>query len=535
MGVVTQARIGALPMEFESDEDITVGETESPVLLLAPGHSSFDVWFDLPGAWSALCTLRAYAVVGSIRTLVATVRLGSLDVDNASERATGVAMTVRGRPAESFEITAQVDDGEALEGGRFFALAWSSTHAGRTVLQGPGTQGCGSRYAAATDAIASETSGTQTIAYLSHRAGLQRVEIDRIVVSYAGAGGGGALALRGATLSGEDASPGGSPISATPGLDPPEPRSASVLVEAPTNPPTAERDRFCIPLVGSSSGIFEWNARTGGGPIVLRSDVYGGFAVRTEIEVELDDPMMFAVTIYWREIAEAERGLAHYGFLYEWRADRGLVLSGSDVTSWTDQISDAVLTGGPAAGLAKPTLTSDGGAPCLSFTVSGANAMASVGEFWGPTSDYTIVMVLRTETSSWDGFPLAFVDNDNHFRTLLRKAYTYSWLHYRQENTGGGYLEAGVYEPGSDWKIAVLRRRASGIDVSVEDAVDDASGASAASTHLRMQVGYFTSIPSYQRYCNMDVRHIAIARRYLEDDECAAVAALLQRMWPDLP
>lgn len=113
------------PIAIESG-DVAISDTSERLIASDAGaHSSCDVWFNVGGEWIGRAKLRLYARLGAARILMKEVALSRAPVTTgADNRLSGIAITVRGRPCDAFELTAQATAGDPIDGGLFYLQAW---------------------------------------------------------------------------------------------------------------------------------------------------------------------------------------------------------------------------------------------------------------------------------------------------------------------------------------------------------------------------------------------------------------------------
>jgi len=117
----------SVPRLVETETAVTLGTTVETTVLTAIGHASAcDVWFKLPTAWETVVTLRLYARVADARVLLKTVRIDESHRSTAGGFVSGTAISVRGRPVTSFELTAQSSTANVTNG-QFMMNLWHSS------------------------------------------------------------------------------------------------------------------------------------------------------------------------------------------------------------------------------------------------------------------------------------------------------------------------------------------------------------------------------------------------------------------------
>ncbi len=99
-------------------------ETERVALQHVGQASACDVWFSVPPDWEFVL-LKLYGKLGSLRVLLHSVAIRDAGGITLAGRLSGIALSLRGRPCASFELTAQRGPGDPLTDGRFVAQFWS--------------------------------------------------------------------------------------------------------------------------------------------------------------------------------------------------------------------------------------------------------------------------------------------------------------------------------------------------------------------------------------------------------------------------
>lgn len=152
--------------------------------------------------------------------------------------------------------------------------------------------------------ISSGTSAatTTSLAYLWHpNTVTKRIEIHRIDVSFGG-GSSGNLMFRGAFISAENGTPGGTSQTIN-GTDRVDSTSAGMVFRTSANAPTrVTGDLITWNAGGGGTGIYTWSSLDGGKPIVLRASTTEGFEIRSVIGTALLTAATLSVTFYWTEI-----------------------------------------------------------------------------------------------------------------------------------------------------------------------------------------------------------------------------------------
>jgi hypothetical protein len=110
--------------------------------VLVAGHagavSACDVWFNVPADWEDRVSLRVYARLGASRVLVRQVALARVGgTAGPGGTLSGLAMSIRGRPCNGFEVTAVATAGPSLSNGRFFLQVWHAAVEPSTSGGGP--------------------------------------------------------------------------------------------------------------------------------------------------------------------------------------------------------------------------------------------------------------------------------------------------------------------------------------------------------------------------------------------------------------
>lgn len=108
---------------------VSTSGTEVTILSEAGAFSCCDVWFSVPAAaWLPRVVLRLYGKLGRARVLLRQVSLEKAPVTLSDEGATasGVAISIRGRPCDGFELTAEASAGDSLTDGAFYLQLWDA-------------------------------------------------------------------------------------------------------------------------------------------------------------------------------------------------------------------------------------------------------------------------------------------------------------------------------------------------------------------------------------------------------------------------
>lgn len=101
--------------------------TERTVVEANGSYSACDVWFLVPNEWPINVALRLYAKLGGMRTLLRLIYLADAAATPVEGLSSGIALSVRGRPCDGFELTAQRTSGGALTNGKFSLQVWSAS------------------------------------------------------------------------------------------------------------------------------------------------------------------------------------------------------------------------------------------------------------------------------------------------------------------------------------------------------------------------------------------------------------------------
>lgn len=514
------------PIELESDDTLAIGPTGEVGVLHIPGPvSSVEIWFDVSFDWLRGCIVRAYGIVGSVRLELAKVDLKTLAPETVDGRGKGLCLTVQGRPASAYEVTVERAAGSPETAGRFFARAWMGMDQAPAVAMGTSRATTGARYGVTSEPMSTGTDeGDWSLAYLFQAGGRTRIEIDRIVVTYFAAATTGSWSIRGARLSAEATEPDGTVEENIEALDGSGATSNAYLVHAATSAPTpVTPDVFCAVLPATAQGTFEWTAEASGGPIVLRPGRSEGFEIRATVGVdELDEDARVTVAFFWREIEDPPVDLAHYGFVHEWRADEGVTEASAQISAWTDRLSGAVLVGATN----KPDLGSDDDGPYIDFEKASSERLDADLLVDG-AGDYTIVAAVLTDETS--GAIAQF------YGTTAAVELYYAtgpyWVHNIADNSSAT-AAATVAALRFIWEVVIIRRvgnliktRARGVNGTNETV------ALGAVTLEDLRIGARKTASTSADYVDFRLRHLAIAKRALTDDECVAVEGLMATYW----
>ena len=152
--------------------------------------------------------------------------------------------------------------------------------------------------------ISSGTAGATvtSLGYLFHpNTNTKRIEICRIDVTVGG-GSTGNVMIRGAFISAENGTPGGTSQTINP-TDRGDSTSAGVIFRsAPNAPARVTGDLITWNAGGSATEAnFVWTPPLAGKPIVLRASQTEGFEVRSVVGTALLTAATIAVTFYWTE------------------------------------------------------------------------------------------------------------------------------------------------------------------------------------------------------------------------------------------
>ena len=143
---------------------------------------------------------------------------------------------------------------------------------------------------------------TTSIAYLFHpNTNTKRIEIQRIDVALGG-GSSGNVSIRGAFITAENGTPGGTSQTINP-LDRADSTSAGMVFRSgATGAPTrVTGDLITWNFGGAHSGDTSWDTEFFAKPIVLRASQAEGFEIRSVIGTALLTATTIAVTFYWTE------------------------------------------------------------------------------------------------------------------------------------------------------------------------------------------------------------------------------------------
>src|SRR5579885_64480 len=143
---------------------------------------------------------------------------------------------------------------------------------------------------------------TTSLAYLWHpNTVTKRIEIHRIDVSMGG-GSSGNFMIRGAFISAENRTPGGTSQTIN-GADRDDSVSSGMIFRTGANAPTrVAGDLLTWNSGGGGSAQYVWEKPLGGKPIVLRASQSEGFEIRSVIGTALLTAATISVTFYWTEI-----------------------------------------------------------------------------------------------------------------------------------------------------------------------------------------------------------------------------------------
>jgi hypothetical protein len=119
-----------LPVVVESGPIAFAGTTE---VVVATGSGSFsccDVWLNVPATWLPSVTVRLYARLGVARVLLSQVSLSMAPLTSeggaGASAYSGIAVSVRGRPASAFELSVQASELPLTTGGQFWLQLWDA-------------------------------------------------------------------------------------------------------------------------------------------------------------------------------------------------------------------------------------------------------------------------------------------------------------------------------------------------------------------------------------------------------------------------
>lgn len=287
--------------QFESDAEQSIGTSASVVIAATGTFSAGDLWFDVPSAWVATTTLYVFGVVGTAKVALAEVDLASIPTTVASGRAKGIAVSLRGRPCEAFEVRAKFSDGPAA-GGIFFLQAWLDVGVAPSTALGHRAANVTRAFGAGTPIVTCNAEDDTSIAYLWRDTTPLRLELHRVVVSYFGNSSVGSIRIFGSPITAEASPPGGTKLDGFEALDGSGNLSLIALTHG-ANSPTRGNGVMSWTVPGTAQGILEWSARTSGGPITIQPD--SGFELWAETTEELDPSMNFTVSFFWTETRES--------------------------------------------------------------------------------------------------------------------------------------------------------------------------------------------------------------------------------------
>ncbi len=111
---------------------LSPSSTETVVLSSSGEANACDIWFVVPTGWPPDVIIRLYGRLGDARVLLKQVELQDTHRTTAASMASGVAMSVRGRPVTSFELSLESRT-TATGSGRFMMQVWSAPAHPRTV------------------------------------------------------------------------------------------------------------------------------------------------------------------------------------------------------------------------------------------------------------------------------------------------------------------------------------------------------------------------------------------------------------------
>lgn len=146
------------------------------------------------------------------------------------------------------------------------------------------------------------TAATVTsLGYLFHpNTNTKRIEIHRIDVCLGG-GTSGNVMIRGAFITAENGTPGGTSQTINP-VDRTDSASAGMIFRSSANAPTrVTGDLITWNAGGAGTGVYTWETPLFGKPIVLRASQTEGFEIRSVVGTALLTATAFSVTFYWTE------------------------------------------------------------------------------------------------------------------------------------------------------------------------------------------------------------------------------------------
>jgi len=324
-------------------EAVSLGATEEKLAVaIAGSFSAAEVYFVGPDAWiSPVIFVRLYGRVGGGRLLLAEVALASTTYTQEGGTTTALAIAVRGAHVDGFEVILAQDHGVAVSAGRVVLIA--STRADGTDLRpglppnlqprvGQGAAGPPSSrwpvflsdgaaergsvasalhiqksdrraayYASAVVGSGTGTTTNKSLLYVWNARTSTRAEIRRVTIAYLAGAGTSALTVRGAHMTAQAGTVGGTSITPLP-FDPSDGASAMTSVVGANAPTQVALDvlLFAVPI--TATGTFVWTWTDLGKPIVLPAGVDGGFEIRVDVSAAATTEMKLHVSIEWLEL-----------------------------------------------------------------------------------------------------------------------------------------------------------------------------------------------------------------------------------------
>lgn len=163
-----------------------------------------------------------------------------------------------------------------------------------------------SSYMASTNgSIATGTTAAtiNSIAYLFHpNTNAKRLEINRIDISFTGGAalGTGVVTIRGARITAENGTPGGTSQTINP-CEIGDTASTATFRTGANTPTRSAGDLMTFNFSGSASSLYTWVSDISGKPIIIRASQAEGFEIRTVIQTALTTAAQISVTFYWTE------------------------------------------------------------------------------------------------------------------------------------------------------------------------------------------------------------------------------------------
>ncbi len=223
------------------------------------------------------------------------------------------------------------------------------------------------------------------------------------------------------------------------------------------------------------------------------------------------------------------------GCVLDLDAETGLILSGSDVTTWEDQ------SGGNRDfnfATNAPTTGQVDGYAAVSFNGTNQRMSGPSTPFISSSGDYTVVLVEKTHAGS-DGEPIAFTTTtaiSARNQVFLRRLGVAA-IHVMLDNVGG-LGEAGSAASSADaWHVTIMRAQGATLRLQADGNVEatDDRPAGAVIPFNAVTLGAVNDPAGFVGHSHVDLRRVIVYNNAISDGNYTRLRAYLKSIYADLP